>query len=219
MHLLSNYNLHLQHLSNRRGIWNLVEHLWVLFCRNNVQNGQTLRQSVDNINLTIKLAFKGLRPDYFRGRAPSWMFDRTLNATLPKNLLQLAEDLRKSFPPLGLHKGILDSLCLLFLLIHVEHKNLIKSWTDLTLCPWVTPGTKIWNLCPPTSIALITYKHSRCTILHHLAREKAEGRLPNPWGNTRKSWTQLSPSFPWFSQHSHFVQLHQEQEEELVLGR
>ena len=25
--------------------------------------------------------------DYFRKRAPSWMFDRILNATLPNNLL------------------------------------------------------------------------------------------------------------------------------------
>ena len=51
------------------------------------------------------------------------MFDRILNPTLPKNLLQLQEGLRRRFPPLGLHKGILDSLYLLILLIYIKYKN------------------------------------------------------------------------------------------------
>ena len=59
---------------------------------------------------------------YFYRRAPSQMFDRILNATLFNNLLQLAEGLRKSFPSLGLDKGILDSPCLLILLIYTKHK-------------------------------------------------------------------------------------------------
>ena len=46
---------------------------------------------------------------YFRTRAPSWMFHMILNLTMPNNLLKLQEVLRRSFPPLGLHKGILDS--------------------------------------------------------------------------------------------------------------
>ena len=49
------------------------------------------------------------------------------------NLLLLEEGLR-SFPPLGLHKEILDSPCLLILLIYTEHKrNKMKSWTHLRI--------------------------------------------------------------------------------------
>ena len=59
---------------------------------------------------------------YFCRRAPSWMFDRILDATLSHNLLWLAECLRRSFPSLGLHKGILDSPCFLILLIYTKHK-------------------------------------------------------------------------------------------------
>ena len=46
---------------------------------------------------------------YFYGRAPSWMFDRTLNAILPNHLLEVEEDLKRSFPLLGLRKGISES--------------------------------------------------------------------------------------------------------------
>ena len=64
---------------------------------------------------------------YFCRRASSWMFDRKfdriLNATLPNNLLQLKEGLRRSFPPLELHKKILDSHCLPLLLIYINNKN------------------------------------------------------------------------------------------------
>ena len=35
-----------------------------------------------------------------------------------------------SFPSLGLHKGILDSLCLLILLIYTKQNQKMKSWTD-----------------------------------------------------------------------------------------
>ena len=52
-----------------------------------------------------------------------WMFDTILNVILPINLLQLAEGLRKKFPPLGLHKGILDSSCLLILLISTKQQG------------------------------------------------------------------------------------------------
>ena len=60
---------------------------------------------------------------YFRRRVPSWMFDKILNATQSNNLLQLAKCLRTNFPSLGLHKGILDSPCLLILLIYTKHKS------------------------------------------------------------------------------------------------
>ena len=58
---------------------------------------------------------------YFRRRAKLQMFYRILNGTLSNNL-QLAESLSKSFLSLGLHKGILGSLCLLILLIRTKHK-------------------------------------------------------------------------------------------------
>ena len=72
---------------------NLVEHLHhELFCRNS--------QRVKAV-------------DCFRRRAPSCifdrMFDRILNGKLPSNFIQLEEGLRRSFPPLQLHKRILDS--------------------------------------------------------------------------------------------------------------
>ena len=36
-----------------------------------------------------------------------------------------------------------------------------------------------------STIGLIIYKHSTRTKLRHLAREKADGKLPNHCGNTR----------------------------------
>ena len=55
------------------------------------------------------------------GGAPSWMFRKIRNVSLHNNLLQLAETLRRILPPLGLHKGVLSSLCLLILLIHIKN--------------------------------------------------------------------------------------------------
>ena len=63
--------------------------------------------------------------------APLLMFDRILNVTLPNNLLKFEEDLRRIYPPLGLHKGTLDSPCFLILLIYTKHTyNKMKSRTD-----------------------------------------------------------------------------------------
>ena len=55
-------------------------------------------------------------------------------------LQSLEEGLRRSFPSLGLHKGILDSPCLLILLIYTKRKNnKMKFWTDpASSFPWVT---------------------------------------------------------------------------------
>ena len=62
------------------------------------------------------------------------MFDRILNVALRNNLVQLKGSLWKSLPPLGSHKGILDSPNLLILVIHTEHKNnKTKSSTDPTI--------------------------------------------------------------------------------------
>ena len=46
--------------------------------------------------------------------------------------------LRRNFPPLGLHKGILNSSYVLILLIHTKHKyKKMKSWIDSTSSfPW-----------------------------------------------------------------------------------
>ena len=64
---------------------------------------------------------------YFCRRAPSSIldriFDRVLNGTLPNNLVQLEEGLRRSFPPLEFHAGILDSPCLATLLIYTSNKE------------------------------------------------------------------------------------------------
>ena len=51
------------------------------------------------------------------------MFYRILNVTLPNNLLQVEDGLRRSFPPLRLHKEILDSLYLLIFLIYTYNKK------------------------------------------------------------------------------------------------
>ena len=55
-------------------------------------------------------------------------------------LQSLEEGLRRSFPSLGLHKGILDSPCLLILLIYTKRKNNnMKFWTDpASSFPWMT---------------------------------------------------------------------------------
>ena len=60
---------------------------------------------------------------YFLRRNPSWMFGRILNAALSNKLLYREQGLRRSFPPLGLPKGILNSPYLLILLIYTKHKN------------------------------------------------------------------------------------------------
>ena len=87
---------------NRRRIWNPLKHLRWSF-------------------LHVKAV------GYFRRRAPAFicdrMFDRVLNATLPNNLSELEEGLMRSFPLLELHKGILDSLCLLIFLINTNSSS------------------------------------------------------------------------------------------------
>ena len=92
---------HICSTSNQRHIWNPVEHLQWSFL-------------AEIVNVCHR-------------RAPPWMFDTIfdgiLNATLPNNLLYLQEGLRKSFPPLELHKEILDSACLLILLIYTSNKK------------------------------------------------------------------------------------------------
>ena len=69
--------------------------------------------------------------DFGRG-APPLMFHRILIVTLSNNFLQLEIGLRRSFQPLLLL--ILDSPCLLIVLIYTKHKDIqMKSWPDLTL--------------------------------------------------------------------------------------
>ena len=79
--------LHIYSTSNRMRIWNPVKHLLWRFIRRNSQRVKAV--------------------GYFRRKAPSCifnrMFDRVLNGTLPNNLLNLEEGLRRSFPPVELH--------------------------------------------------------------------------------------------------------------------
>ena len=76
-----------------------------------------------------------------------------------------------------------------------------------------------------TTTGFIIYRHSTRANLHHLTKT-LRGSFKHQ-GNTRKPWTHLPSSFPWlipetkrwnlrFTQCSHFVQLHQEQKEELI---
>ena len=111
----------------------------------------------------------------------------------------------------------------------LHQNNEMKSCADpASSFTWVTPGAetiKSWNnrgdislpsncasvlqttprvtstssRIKTTTIGLIIYKHSARTTLHHLARGMTEGKLPHPWGNTRKFWTHLPPSLPWFN--------------------
>ena len=51
------------------------------------------------------------------------MFGRILNVSLPNNLLQLEEGLRRSLPLLEFHYAILDLSCSLILSIYTKHKS------------------------------------------------------------------------------------------------
>ena len=46
----------------------------------------------------------------------------------------------------------------------------------------------------------LIYKLSTSIKFRHLARDKTKGKLPDPWGNTRKSWTHL-PSLHSLDKH------------------
>ena len=53
--------------------------------------------------------------------------------TISTEELSLMVDCLRRFTPLELHKGILNSFCLLILLIHTKHKhNKMQTWTDAT---------------------------------------------------------------------------------------
>ena len=163
---------------------------------------------------------------YFRGRAPPWMFDKILNATLSNNSLWFEEGLRRSFPPMGYTKESRTPAASKFSWFTLKTNNL-KFWTDLASSfPWVAPEKKTmnsWNnpgdislSCqgsqirrpPPrltstsnrtktTTIRLIIYIHSTRIKLHPLAHQTTDEKLPHQWGNTRKSWTNLPSSFSW----------------------
>ena len=77
--------------------------------------------------------------DCFRRKAPSQMIDRVLDMPLLNDLLQLTEGLRRSFPTLGLGKGILDSRSLVIPLINTKNK---KKTHPMFSFRWKAPGTK-----------------------------------------------------------------------------
>ena len=107
IHLQSSYTPHLQYLQSEMHLESSRAFVGELFSRK--------RQRVKAVG-------------YFCRRATlcifDRMFDRILNATSPNNLLWLEEGLRRSFTPLELHKGILESLCLLILLIYTSNRVL-----------------------------------------------------------------------------------------------
>ena len=106
MHLKSTHTLNLQYLQSEADLECNRTSMVELFCKN---------------SKSVKVVA------YFHKRAPSCifdrMFDKILNATLPNNLLQLEEGLRRSFLALKLHKGILESPYLLTLLIYTSDKE------------------------------------------------------------------------------------------------
>ena len=133
---------------------------------------------------------------------------RILNTTLPNNLLQLA-GLRGCLSSLELHKGILDLPYLLILLINTIHKTKRKN---LRLTPrphFISLELQVFSNSTPitqgsinvpiqhksTTIDLTIYKYCTRTKLRHFNRGRSKGKLSNPWGNKRKSWTHLSSSF------------------------
>ena len=72
MHLQSTYTPNLQHIQSGAHLESSRTSAIELFCGNS--------QSIKTVG-------------YFRRRAPSWMFDRILNATLPSNSLHLHQKL------------------------------------------------------------------------------------------------------------------------------
>ena len=183
MHLQSSYTPYLQHLSNRRRIWNPMEYLrWSVFA--------------EIVDIFRPLAI-------FCRRASSWMFHRILDATLFSNLLQLAEGLSRTFSSLGLHNRILGPPCLLMFLIYTKHKTKIRNlgltsrlhFTSLKLykrsqiphsSPRVVSTSSRTVEQKPTTTSLSIYKYSH---------DRSEEKLSNPWGNKKKSWTHLPSSF------------------------
>ena len=95
----------------------------------------------------------------FRKGTPSLMFDGVLDVT----------PCLRRFPPLGLHRGILNSSCLLILLIHTKHKyNKMKSCTDPTL-------SFAWRRTHPVG-------------------RQGKKRVSNSWAAAHKSWkVRISP--------------------------
>ena len=103
---MSTYTPHLQYHHSEARLGSNGTSAMELFCRNSQR---------------VKVV------GYFRRSAPSYIFDkifdRILYAALPNNVLQLKEGLWRRFPPLELHKGILDSPCLLILLIYTSKEQ------------------------------------------------------------------------------------------------
>ena len=114
----------------------------------------------------------------------------------------------------GIHKGILDSPCLLILLIYTKPKKKRGKHLDwprtLILLPWNCASLlKPHSHHPeqhqppieqkPTTISLIIYKHLTLTKFRQLTIEKTVGKLPSSWGKTRKFWSHLPLLFPWLT--------------------
>ena len=133
---------------------------------------------------------------HFCGKAPSQMFERILDATLPNNLLQLAEG-QRSFFFSGLTQGNPGiTLPPSSLYLHETQNQKIKSWTDQVASYHFPETVHVFSNRTPIAMGLTICKYSTHTKLHHLARDRSEGKLLNLCGNKRKSWAHLHFSFP-----------------------
>ena len=98
-HLHSTYTLHLQHLLRR--VWNPIQHLrWSFFAE--------------------IVAFRPLAIFAEELHRECWQDSR---CDFVQYLIIARRRSEDSFPSLGLHKGILDSPCLLILLSYTKHKT------------------------------------------------------------------------------------------------
>ena len=106
---------------------------------------------------------------YFRRRASSWMFGRSLNATLSNNLLQLEKGLKRSFPLHSLHKRMRDSPTSQFFLL--------------------TPNRKATRGILGLTCALISLSNTRSeNIKNSFTRQIKLTRVTNSRAVAHKSW-------------------------------
>ena len=114
----------------------------------------------------------------------------------------------RRFPPLGLHKRILNSLCLLILLIHSKHKTIRWNFglspssysLEGELIHWIDEAKNMWI----TVGQLLQYFSHKLTVpTFRVTQENAELHLPNSLyshqtqNNTMKFWTDSTSPFLW----------------------
>ena len=84
--------------------------------------------------------------------------------------------------------------------LHQTQNQKMKSLTDPAFSFHFPETEQVFSNPAPTNYhTLIIYKYSARTKLRHVACDKADEKLSNPWGNKKKSWTHLPSSFPWLT--------------------